>query len=162
MNFARLKEHTTWGSWVPDHHGSFSFQQVCDKAVSLDSEAMVKLASAMPAGSLVATTFGPNEAFVCPGGWLVAETTQATSTRGFRRTLLQQDNEWLQHQLKHEAPNVLMTAVADAIEKVNAQRGRAAPAAVGGQAASAAKEAATAEEAAAAEEATAASQSAGE
>ena len=100
MHVQLLVEHIAWPTdWVPNFNGRWSFEQLRDNLLSLDSTAVQQLADRMPAGSLLATTLGPNEAFVCPGGWIVAETTQTSSARGVRRTLLQEMNDWMENKM---------------------------------------------------------------
>eukprot|EP00974_Lingulodinium_polyedra_P036394 3491053-Lingulodinium_polyedra.AAC.1 len=48
----RLVEYRTRGPWAFVRRGCYSSEQACDKPFSLDSEAVLKLASAMPAGGL--------------------------------------------------------------------------------------------------------------
>ena len=128
MQVQLLVEHIAWPTdWVPNFNGRWSFEQLRDNLLSLDSTAVQQLAARMPAGSLLATTLGPNEAFVCPGGWIVAETTQTSSARGVRRTLLQEMNDWLEFASQHEPPNVLTMTLADFVKKVLAQRAMAVP-----------------------------------
>ena len=55
MQVQLLVEHIAWPTdWVPNFNGRWSFEQLRDNLLSLDSTAVQQLVARMPAGSLLA------------------------------------------------------------------------------------------------------------